>query len=355
MSARKATAKKTIPKPKAKAGAKRELRIMFTCVGRRVELIRAFRAAAKEMRIDLEIHGADANRLAPALSFVDKQHLVPTVASGRYGGAILGLAAKHQIDFVIPLIDTELPTIAASRERLEAAGCKAIIASSKVVETCRDKLATFRALRAAGIDTPMTWPWIAMMEQKRHQFPYFLKPRAGSAGAGNFVVNSADELRVFGQRIKDPIVQEFAPGVEHTLDVYCGFDGVPKCVVARKRIEVRTGEVSKAVTSKQPEVLAIGRRVAEMLGECRGVITVQCMVADDGRIRVIEINPRFGGGVPLAIRAGADFPRWLMEEHLGRKPRISSTGFKADMAMLRFDESVFIEHASKLMNEPGRP
>ena len=90
------------------------------------------------------------------------------------------------------------------------------------------------------------------------------------------------------------------------------------------------------------------QEVKEVLGECRGVVTVQCMMTPRGRIRAIEINPRFGGGAPLAIHAGADFPRWILMELMGEKPRINPNGFRDDIAMLRYDESVFVPNASKL-------
>lgn len=77
------------------------------------------------------------------------------------------------------------------------------------------------------------------------------------------------------------------------------------------------------------------------LGECVGVVTLQCFLTVDGRVRFIEINPRFGGGVPLAIRAGADFPRWLIEEHLGRQPDIAPEAWQDGLVMLRYDEAVF--------------
>ena len=99
--------------------------------------------------------------------------------------------------------------------------------------------------------------------------------------------------------------------------------------------------------------MAVGRKVVEMLGECRGVITIQCIVTPRRRIRVIEINPRFGGGVPLAIHAGADFPRWILSELIGRRPRINPTGFRDDVALLRYDESVFVANASKLRRKTG--
>lgn len=338
-------------KETSKTGTRR-LKVLFTCVGRRVELVRAFQRAAKVLKVSLEVHGADANLLTPAMQLVDKPHVVPRIASGAYTDALAAVVKKHGIDLLIPLLDSELAQIAEARERFATLGCTAIISSPSVIETCQDKLATYRALLAAGIDTPETVPWVAMIEQKKHRFPYYMKPRRGSAAKGNYVIRDEDELRVLGKRVPDAIVQEFVEGPEYTLDVYTGFDGTPRCVVPRKRLEVRTGEVSKGLVVKNPNIMEIGRRVAEMLRDCRGVITVQCIATPKGQIRVIEINARFGGGVPLAIHAGADFPRWILEEQLGRKSRINPTGFRDGVAMLRFDDSVFVRGADRMLNAP---
>ncbi len=308
-----------------------------------MELLSAFRRAAKKLRIRLTIHGADAGELSPGLHLVDQPHLVPTIASGKYIYALLRLVRKEKVDLLVPLLDLELPLLAEAADRFADLGCCALISAPSVIRTCRDKMATYRALTEAGIDTPATWPWRELIKRKRHRFPYYLKPRRGSAAVGNFVVKNRDELMTFGRRVSDAIVQEFVEGTEYTLDVYTGFDGRPRCVVPRKRLEVRSGEVSKALIVKDPAVMTIGCEVAKALQACRGVITVQCMVTADGRIRVIEINPRFGGGVPLAIHAGADFPRWIMAELVGKKPRIGPNCFRDGVAMLRFDESVFVQ------------
>ncbi len=328
--------------PRSRPRAKKSLRMLFTCVGRRVELLNAFRRSAGRLGIRLVVHGADASRLSPAIHRVDKAHILPPVLARNYPRALLDLVRRAGIDLLIPLIDLELPLVAAAVDKFADLGCCALISSEAVVQTCRDKIVTDRALRAGGIDTPATWVWSEVLKRKRHRFPYFLKPRSGSAAMGNYVVNNRDELLTFGKRIRDPIVQEYVEGAEHTLDVYTGFDGNPRCVVPRKRLEVRSGEVSKGLIVKDESVMAVGYRVAKILGECRGVITVQCITTADRRIRVIEINPRFGGGVPLAIHAGADFPKWILSELLGRKPRINPTGFRDKIAMLRFDESVFV-------------
>ncbi len=340
--------KKTVA---ARGGKPAQVRMLLTCAGRRVELINAFRRAAERAKIELTIFGSDVTRFAPAMHRVDKGILVQPIREGRYIDELIEVVRKNKIDLLVPTIDTELPLLAAAVERFAEVGCRAVISSARVVSICRDKLETFRVLSAAGVDVPHTQTWSDALATSDHQYPLFMKPRFGSAGVGSSVINDRAELETLGRRVGEPIVQEFVAGVEHTMDVYTGLDGMPRCVVPRRRLEVRTGEVSKGLVVKNPEVMAIGQQVAEVLGECRGVVTVQCMVQADGRIRAIEINPRFGGGVPLAIHAGADFPRWLLLEHLGRKVRINPTGFADDMLMLRYDESVFVPKASRLRAE----
>jgi carbamoyl-phosphate synthase large subunit len=322
---------------------RQSLSILFTCVGRRVELLKAFQRAAKALKIDLSIHGADINRTAPAIHFVDVPHIVPRIEDRRHIPALVELVERERIDAIIPLIDSDLEALSRSIARFKRAGARVVISDVEVIRTCADKLLTFEALSRAGIDTPATWPADVALRRRGHKFPNFFKPRRGSAGQGLFRIDSLDELRVFAKREPDGIVQEYVEGAEYTLDVYTGLDSVPKCVVPRRRLEVRTGEVSKGLVVKDPAVIEVGRRAVAALGRCRGVITVQCMAGADGRIRVIEINPRFGGGAPLSIAAGADFPKWLMAELLGRDLRVDYQGYRDNLAMLRYDESVFVE------------
>jgi carbamoyl-phosphate synthase large subunit len=56
----------------------------------------------------------------------------------------------------------------------------------------------------------------------------------------------------------------------------------------------------------------------------------------------IEINPRFGGGFPLSCEAGADYPRWLLEWALGLPSTACADGWRPDVAMLRYDDAVFV-------------
>lgn len=346
----------TSRKPSSRPTRKpRDVRLLLTCVGRRVELINAFRRAAARLDLRLTIYGADVTWMSPAMHCVDRGQIIRPISGGHYIDDLLKVVRRHRITLLVPTIDPELPILAEAVERFAGIDCRVLVSSPSVVETCRDKLATYQILQRAGIDVPATWTWAEAMARKKNHYPLFLKPRCGSAGVGGHIIQNAGELKTFGQRVSEAIVQEYVEGAEHTLDVYSGFDGRPRCVVPRKRLEVRSGEVSKAVIVKDPAIMAVGTRVVEVLAACRGVVTVQCIVTDRGRVRVIEINPRFGGGVPLAIHAGADFPKWILMEMLGRSPRINPLGFRDDVAMLRYDESVFVPHASRREHsEPRR-
>lgn len=316
------------------------IRVLFSCVGRRVELIQAFRAAAKRIGRRVVLHGTDQSWLAPAMHHLDHATLTPPISSAGYVDALLALVQRHRIHVVVPLIDSDLLQLAIARPRFTALGCTVLISSPTVVAVCRDKMLCYLHLRESGIDTPATWSVEEARRNRKLKYPVYLKPRAGSAARGHYIVPDRASLTMLARRVSDPIVQEHLVGEEFTLDAYAAFDGRPRCIVPRLRIEVRSGEVSKGRVVKDRAVMAVGRRVIESLGQCVGVVTIQCIRTADKRIRVIEINPRFGGGIPLAIHAGADFPAWILNELSGKAPRIRPTAFEDGLTLLRYDAAV---------------
>lgn len=60
------------------------MKILFTSVGRRVELLQAFRAAAEKLDIALTVMGADITKSAPALFFCDERRLMCKIQEKEY-------------------------------------------------------------------------------------------------------------------------------------------------------------------------------------------------------------------------------------------------------------------------------
>lgn len=333
------------------------LALLFSCVGRRVELLQAFRAAAARLHVDLTLIGTDFSATAPALACVDVPVITPGIGEPGYAAALLALVRRCGARALIPTIDPDLPVLCAQHAALRALGCEPLIADPRVIGICNDKLETHAFLRGHGFDTPDTFAPDQLPPPGARRFPYFLKPRSGSASVGAHRIEDERDLQYYLAKVDRPIVQEFVAGHEHTLDVYVGLRGEPRCVVPRLRWATRGGEVVKGVVVKDAEIMEAGRRVVAALGSSvRGLVTLQCILTPERRIRFIEINPRFGGGAPLGIAAGADYPGWLLEELLGRTPAIAMDGFRDGVSMLRYDWSVFAPfEPAQGLGRPLRP
>jgi len=290
------------PAAKAIQGAgrgRRQVRILFSSAGRRVELIQAFVRAAKALDLDLEVHAADVEPHFAAACAAHKAHQVPLTSSPDYIQSLLDIAGRERIDLLVPLIDLELVALSEARERFAAVGCHPIISAPQVVHTCSDKLATFKFLTAQGVPVPQTWLPEEFLKLTEHRFPCFLKPRRGSASKGNMVVRDELDLRAGIRRVPDcHPAGALGRGGVHAGRVR-GYYGRPRCVVPRRRVEVRGGEVTKSLTVRPKASSRPVVRVVQALADCVGLITIQLFLQPDGGIHVIEINPRFGAG-----------PRW---------------------------------------------
>lgn len=319
-----------------------EFNILFTSAGRRVSLIRNFRAALNTLGLTGKLVTTDLREDAPAPFVADVREIVPRVTDSSYIQTLLTICRRHSIRLLVPLIDTELHLLAPHRREFAEIGVTLLVSSEEVNLLTLDKRSTHDFFREAGIPTPAMLDPVAILESCVTSYPYLLKPAQGSCSIGVTKVRDENELRFFLNHVKEPIVQELIQGEEYTLDILVDFTGKVRCVVPRLRIETRAGEVSKGMTVKHPGIIAAGKKVAEALPGALGCITAQCFLTPEEEIVFIEINPRFGGGFPLASAAGADFPKWIIQMVRGEDPEILLDGWQDGLMMLRYDEALFV-------------
>lgn len=314
--------------------------ILFTSVGRRVELLRAFRRAYRLLGLAGFIVAVDIDPLAPALREADRPYLVPRLDSPDYVSTLAQICEREQVSLVFPLIDPDIPVLAANRAVLEAAGARLAVVSVQAVTETADKWLTAQLFRRLDLPAPRSW-LPGHLDPAQAEYPLFLKPRFGSAAKGTFKIHSARELEFFVEYVPQPIIQEYLPGPEITNDVVCDLESEVLAVVSRQRIEVRWGEVAKGVTVYDPAVTDGCIRIAHALPAV-GPITVQCMMKD-GMPQFTEINARLGGGAPLGVAAGADYPRWLLARAAGLPLDIPPLGsYQTGLYLTRFDDSFFL-------------
>jgi len=318
----------------------RRVRVLFTSVGRRVELLRAFKKAFETLRLAGDITATDINPLAAALRIADHAVIVPRLDHPDFADTIADLCRRREIDVVFPLIDPDIPTLAAMADRLAASGTHVATVPPDSVESVQDKWQTQRLFRDLALATPRSWlPGATAPETIA--YPVFIKPRTGSSSANAFVVRNADELCFFQKYVPNAVVQEFLPGPEVTSDVICNSHGDVMSVISRKRLEVRAGEVTKGVTCVDLGIIESCCRIARAL-QAKGPITVQGLYKDDV-FHFTEVNARLGGGVPLAIAAGARVTEWLLASAAGIEFELPPLGsYESGVFLTRFDDSFFL-------------
>ncbi len=302
-----------------------------------------FPQGGKELKIDASFFGSDKTRLSPALQLCDKGFVIRPIKDSRYISDLLKIVKNNSINLIVPTVDLDLRVLSGNNSKFASVGCRLLVSNPDVVDICQDKRKTYRFLVSNGFDTPSTMTVRTALSKRSLNWPCFVKPWDGYASRGNAIVANRRQLGFFGGRIPNAICQEYIEGIEHTCDVYVDFDMKVRCVVPRKRIEVRAGEVSKGQIVRHPAIMRQTAELVERLGAGPGVITIQLFLTRQRRVKFIEINPRFGGGVPLSIKAGTNFPKWILQELLGRRPRIRFDGFKDGLIMLRYDGEVWLE------------
>jgi carbamoyl-phosphate synthase large subunit len=317
------------------------LNVLVTAGSRRVPLVEAFQRAVRSTGGG-KVIVTDVNPLSPTVYIADRSYQVPISTEPSYVDALLAICRAEHIGLLVPTIDDELTSLAEAEPRLRAEGVRVAVSPAASTRACNDKYETARLLEARGLVAARTWlPSAVPMPAP---FPLFIKPRTGRGGVGAFAVRTQREFDFFLDYVPDPVLQPFLDGPEFTIDVLADFDGAVLSVVPRERRVIRAGVVDRGCTVRDANLMALGMQCASAI-RAVGAINIQCRVVD-GVATVFEINPRFSGGIPLTIAAGADFPRMLVDLARGRRVTPQIGRFQEGLWMSSYETSVFMpEHA----------
>ncbi|MCJ7443546.1 MAG: ATP-grasp domain-containing protein [Methanotrichaceae archaeon] len=310
--------------------------ILFLNVGRRVELIRSFRAAFDNSRINGRIITTDINGFAPALYLGDVKCILPSSRSPDFLGKLCDLCRQENVRLIVPLIDPDLIVLANNKRIIESNGTRVLLPDSNIIDICRDKLNTYYFLKKNKFPTAEVFE---LEEARIQDFPLFIKPRDGSASNNIFKVNTPEELEFFYKYVPNPIIQEFIEGIEITTDIFSDWSKRPLIAVPRRRLRVRAGEVIVSRIEEYPELERLCENVAMKLGSV-GPINIQAIYSKNS-IYITEINPRLGGGCPLSIAAGAPLAKWMILMALNLPISAETIHIKRNLVMMRFDDSFF--------------
>jgi carbamoyl-phosphate synthase large subunit len=315
--------------------------ICITSAGRRVELINSLRSDAQSLGIEIRLTALDSNpALSAACQKADQCFSVPRCAEPDYITRLSKICSEDAVDLLVPTIDTELPFLSKEQRFFAEKGCKIVISEGEAVKVARDKLLTAKVLTAQKIPSPSTALLSDVYAEKVSiPFPAVLKRIDGSSSIGLHFVTSLDEARALKLDGKAYVAQEKCVGPEYTVNCFVDQKGALRAAVPHRRIETRSGEVSKGVTERRDDLHKLAEQIVVALPGLRGPFCFQVILTESGP-KVFEINARFGGGYPLAHAAGATFGKWLIEEAIGL-PSTAHNNWQEGLLMLRYDAAIF--------------
>ena len=199
------------------------------------------------------------------------------------------------------------------------------------MRTCLDKWTFAQAVATAGIPHPPT----NLGRANGVQGPWIVKPRFGRGSRDVYTADEPDELAWSLARVPQPIVQTRLVGMEFTVDALMRRDGRLAGGVPRWRLETKAGISSKGRTFDDPELVEGVEALLAALG-LDGPANVQGFVReDDGTFVFVEVNPRFSGGLPLSLAAGADLVGEYLRGILGEQPAPARLAYRAGTTMTR--------------------
>lgn len=316
--------------------------ILITSVGRRVSLVRFFKTELKNLFPASKVFVTDSNpKLSAAAQVADKAFKICEIKNDAYISSLLNICKENNISLIIPTIDNELLKLAKNLDVFRANSIEVVISDSAFISLCESKIESQYLFKNIGVKTPKTY------SKNNFKLPLYIKPDKGSSTINNYVIKEKSQLCDYYFDNKELIFFEYinkADFDEYTCDIYFDKLSEIKCIIPRKRIEVRGGEVSKSVTVRNL-LIELFKENAKKFQGVRGCINVQFfMHKKTQELFGIEFNPRFGGGFPLSYLAGGNYPKWIIQEYLFNKKINYFDYWEDKLLMLRYDDEILVHN-----------
>lgn len=244
------------------------------------------------------------------------------------------LVTQEGVEAVLPVAEPSVLALLEHRDRLGSARFPyADLARFRAIS---DKAALLAAAPALGIAVPAqvrveAKADAAALDPAALRFPLVLKPARSVSGAdgarGKFGVSHAATAAELARHLAEypeaayPVLLQqrvVGPGVGIFLLVW---EGETRAVFAHQRLREKppAGGVSvyRESIPAEPSLVARSRALLDRF-QWQGVAMIEYKVdAATGTPYLMEINGRFWGSLQLAVDAGVDFPRLLLDAMFG--------------------------------------
>jgi len=314
---------------------------------------------------DIDVITADSeDKNNAGFAATDKKYVVPKVKDSKYIDAILDICQHEKITTIIPQYTDELFLMSENIKRFNSLGIKVLVTEdTESLGIANSKINLYQFLNnkdfipkytvASNIDSVKN----AVLALGYPNVPVCIKPGQGEGGKG-FRIITEEKIDMFNEppgppkmsleayinqlkavdNIPDLLVTEYLPGKEYSVDCVCK-NGTTYICIPRQRIETSMGVSSVSLIEKNEGLIAYTKEIISSLNLSYN-INVQFKYSNDGKPKLIEINPRVSGSLVANYGAGVN----MLEEslRLAYDMPVENVDIKWGTKMIRHWDQTFI-------------
>ena len=265
----------------------------------------------------------------------------PVREPSRFVESMVRTVVQNDVDLIVPVTDAVILSLHEARDRFHGRSRLAIPEDADSLGAVMDKSRTLDLAESLGVPTPRgtlaTSRDTALQDADRLGWPVVLKPRSSRvlhdrggidafevtyAGSGSDLLQNLERLEG-GCGV---LVQEYCGGVGRGIGLLL-HEGRPLAAFQHRRVhEVPiTGGASSLRVGEalDPELYDYSVRILSSL-HWTGLAMVEFKVGPKGP-KLMEVNGRVWGSLPLAVMSGVDFPALLANLYVHGPPRGASS------------------------------
>jgi carbamoyl-phosphate synthase large subunit len=290
------------------------------------------KALKESSRIQLWV--ADANSKASGRALHKDFIQIPNASHADFLPTILKLCKDHEIQVLLPLVTRELEILSGYKQALLEAGTKVIVSDFDSLSIANNKLSLMQAVQDAGIEVAPFFKANSAVEINKYAkmlgYPekkVCIKPALANGSRGMRILDEASGtleaffnekpgnthlslqtvMDVFGDsHLPDMLVMEYLPGAEYTVDALLE-NGEALVLLPRKRVAMNNGISVAGIFENHQEIIDYSKKIFMAL-KLDGPNGLQVKANEEGKYRILEINPRLQGSTTTAMGMGINLP-----------------------------------------------
>lgn len=285
---------------------------------------------------------ADASDSAVGKYLYGNFNLIPKATDPDFIPAIRSICLKEKVQVLMPLVTRELFPLSAHKDEFRTIGVHVLVSDEQVLNIANDKGRLYQHLEQFNIDVPK-FRLIRKLDELKSALEYLdypnkkvcFKPCVSNGSRGFRILDPAiDEFHLlFNEKpnntymrlekleeliekyhFPEILISEYLPGIEFSVDCLAN-NGQPIVIVPRSRTKMKEGISVEGEFIYNKEIIEYCSDIIKSL-HLHGNIGIQVKQAEDGRYKILEINPRVQGTISAGLGAGINLPALAIKQEL---------------------------------------